>query len=842
VNNNFGELLPPSSLAGNVYDDANNDGIFQSTELGIGGVIVTLTGTDDLGNPVNLSIMTAFGGSYSFPNLRPGTYIITETQPSGYLDGKDTIGTPGGTTANDVFSNIVLGAGVNGVNNNFGELLPASLGDFVWYDTNLNGIQDLGEPGIDGVTVNLYDVSGNLVDTTTTSGGGIYGFTNLTPGNYLVEFILPAGFVFSPQDQGGDDTVDSDADTTTGRTTLTTLTPGENDLTWDAGMYEIPASIGDFVWNDANANGIQESGEPGIDGVTVNLYDVSGNLVATTTTSGGGIYGFTGLTPGDYYVAFTLPAGFVFSPQNQGGNDAVDSDADTTTGSTTSTTLIPGENDLTWDAGMYQQEQEPFAGCTPGYWKNHPDAWEPTGYTTDQMVSSVFTVPQGIDQQLANKSLIDTLDGGGGPDVDGAAQILLRAAVAALLNAAHPDINYPLTVAQIINDVNAALASLDRDTILALATKLDNFNNLGCSCGEPPVGNNPAIDIQKTPDQQTVNSGASVSFTITVTNTGDVDLVSIVVTDPQCQVAPTLQSGDTNSDNILQTTETWVYICAVNDVTQSFTNVATVSAQDGQGNTVNDSDDAVVTVNQPAEGLTPGYWKNHPESWPPTGYTTTQPVNTVFVVPTAIDPKIASKSLKDTLGGGGGSDINGAAKILLRAAVAALLNAAHPNINYPRAKQQVIDDVNAALGSLNRDKMLALADELDKLNNLEGDISATPVLNPKVQVQKPQVSVIDVPRETRVLQNFPNPFNPETWIPFELAEAANVKIEIYDMTGRLVHTLDLGYRSAGYYVNQSAAAYWNGHNFSGERVASGLYFYRLISGERSAVRRMLILK
>jgi hypothetical protein len=62
------------------------------------------------------------------------------------------------------------------------------------------------------------------------------------------------------------------------------------------------------------------------------------------------------------------------------------------------------------------------------------------------------------------------------------------------------------------------------------------------------------------------------------------------------------------------------------------------------------------------------------------------------------------------------------------------------------------------------------------------------------------------------------------------------------MTGRLVHTLDLGYRSAGYYVNQSAAAYWNGHNFSGERVASGLYFYRLISGERSAVRRMLILK
>jgi hypothetical protein len=99
-----------------------------------------------------------------------------------------------------------------------------------------------------------------------------------------------------------------------------------------------------------------------------------------------------------------------------------------------------------------------------------------------------------------------------------------------------------------------------------------------------------------------------------------------------------------------------------------------------------------------------------------------------------------------------------------------------------------------------------------------------------------------LPRETRLLANYPNPFNPETWIPFELAEAAKVTIEIYDLTGRLVRTFDLGYRSAGYYVERSAAAYWDGRNFLGERVASGSYFYRLLAGGDSAVRRMAIIK
>jgi len=95
----------------------------------------------------------------------------------------------------------------------------ASIGDYVWHDVNMNGLQDDGESGLDGVTVNLYDGSGNFLKTTTTSGGGYYIFEYLVPGDYYVEFVPPPDYDFSRQDQG-DDALDSDADPTTGFTTV----------------------------------------------------------------------------------------------------------------------------------------------------------------------------------------------------------------------------------------------------------------------------------------------------------------------------------------------------------------------------------------------------------------------------------------------------------------------------------------------------------------------------------------------------------------------------------------------------------------------------------------------
>lgn len=98
------------------------------------------------------------------------------------------------------------------------------------------------------------------------------------------------------------------------------------------------------------------------------------------------------------------------------------------------------------------------------------------------------------------------------------------------------------------------------------------------------------------------------------------------------------------------------------------------------------------------------------------------------------------------------------------------------------------------------------------------------------------------PEAFAVLQNYPNPFNPETWIPYQLAEASDVRIRIYDASGRMVRTLSLGNKEAGFYISKEDAAYWDGRNDLRETVASGVYFYHLQAGEGNAIHKMLILK
>ena len=121
-----------------------------------------------------------------------------------------------------------------------------------------------------------------------------------------------------------------------------------------------------------------------------------------------------------------------------------------------------------------------FQGCTPGYWKQtqHLDSCAATGFSPNQTLESVFDVPNSYG--LDTRTLRQALSFQGGSSTTAAARILLRAAVAALLNSAHPDIDYPRTTVEVIADVNAALASNDRSTILALAEELDDDNNFGC--------------------------------------------------------------------------------------------------------------------------------------------------------------------------------------------------------------------------------------------------------------------------------------------------------------------------------------------------------------------------
>ena len=101
---------------------------------------------------------------------------------------------------------------------------------------------------------------------------------------------------------------------------------------------------------------------------------------------------------------------------------------------------------------------------------------------------------------------------------------------------------------------------------------------------------------------------------------------------------------------------------------------------------------------------------------------------------------------------------------------------------------------------------------------------------------------IGQPTQNQLLQNYPNPFNPETWIPYQLSEDSAVSVSIYDTTGKLVRTLSLGFQSAGFYNSQGRAAYWDGRNALGERVASGIYFYQLTTPTFQQTRRLVIVK
>lgn len=104
------------------------------------------------------------------------------------------------------------------------------------------------------------------------------------------------------------------------------------------------------------------------------------------------------------------------------------------------------------------------------------------------------------------------------------------------------------------------------------------------------------------------------------------------------------------------------------------------------------------------------------------------------------------------------------------------------------------------------------------------------------------LTFVKLPMETALLANYPNPFNPETWIPYQLAIRAEATVTIHAADGKLVRTLALGQLPAGVYQSRSRAAYWDGHNAQGEPVASGVYFYTLTAGDFTATKKMLVRK
>ncbi|MFN8496181.1 MAG: SdrD B-like domain-containing protein [Caldilineaceae bacterium] len=255
----------------------------------------------------------------------------------------------------------------------------ASVGDRVFHDLDPkgatseainagNGVQDAGESGLDGVQVQLRTAVGSLVATTTTANGGAYRFDNVAPGSYYLVFVNPALGVWAKANQGADDALDSDADPSlvagvpgnAARTAVFALASGQVDLRWDAGIVLTTGSLGDYVWHDRNGNGVQDEGpDLGLANVTVKLFTNNDQLIATTTTDAKGFYRFSNVKTGQYYLAFDLPPSFDgFSPAEQGGDQAKDSNVTTQIGQSGHTPVFTftanGLVDLAWDAGLYQ--------------------------------------------------------------------------------------------------------------------------------------------------------------------------------------------------------------------------------------------------------------------------------------------------------------------------------------------------------------------------------------------------------------------------------------------------------------------------------------------------------
>lgn len=549
----------------------------------------------------------------------------------------------------------------------------ASYGDRVWLDLNFDGIQDAGEPGLNGIKVHLYEDSGpggfpdgirdtsvdRYVGFTVTADNffgepGYYLFPNLDRGYYYAVFEIPDGYVVSPDKQGGDPALDSnvafgdiwlDGDGNRfGMTEIVWLPQEGKDLTWDLGLWlpptgveivktagsaadgedywsisgqpvtytyvvtntgdiplvrlrvdddklgivakidgpllpgdsvtvtktsapltagvtnigtvvghpadpsgsEIPgaplvtaddpavvriyAALGDFVWHDLNRNGIQDGGESGVAGTVVTLYDELGNAIDSQTTGANGKYLFNTLLPGIYSVGFEPPAGYILTLQNQGSDSAKDSDADRGTGMTGSITLVEGQVDLTWDAGLFKYSslgdfvwidedadglqgaaevglngvtvnlfnadgtpaEDAYGNAMTTVTANHPDTGAPGYYIFDKLIPGSYKV-----QFIEPAGYLYTEQNADGAGINGA--------------------------------INSDASETDGMT--DLVTLAPGEHNPRIDAGFIP--SNPEIALTKLADKAVYSvDGEIITYTFVVENTGNVPLVDVMVTDP----------------------------------------------------------------------------------------------------------------------------------------------------------------------------------------------------------------------------------------------------------------------------------------------------------------------
>ncbi|WP_448513315.1 SdrD B-like domain-containing protein, partial [Staphylococcus aureus] len=325
-----------------VWEDTNKNGVQELGEKGVGNVTVTVF--DNNTNTKVGEAVTKEDGSYLIPNLPNGDYRVEFSNlPKGYEVTPSKQGNNEELDSNGL-SSVITVNGKDNLSADLGIYKPNyNLGDYVWEDTNKNGIQDQDEKGISGVTVTLKDENGNVLKTVTTDADGKYKFTDLDNGNYKVEFTTPEGYTPTTVTSGSDIEKDSNGLTTTG------VINGADNMTLDSGFYKTPKyNLGNYVWEDTNKDGKQDSTEKGISGVTVTLKNENGEVLQTTKTDKDGKYQFTGLENGTYKVEFETPSGYTPTQVGSGTDEGIDSNGTSTTG------VIKDKDNDTIDSGFYK--------------------------------------------------------------------------------------------------------------------------------------------------------------------------------------------------------------------------------------------------------------------------------------------------------------------------------------------------------------------------------------------------------------------------------------------------------------------------------------------------------
>ena len=399
------------TLSGTIYNDADAWWYFNDADKPFEGVTVRLLDAD--GNPVkdssgaDITTKTGADGKYTFTRLPLGSYKVEVVPGEAKIDGTDvnladykqTYGYGSSTSRSQIGQGKLVtpdpitltSAAPNATKIDFGFVKPVSLGNFVWFDANKDGIQDADEVGVAGVTVTLdgqldmdlvVDADGNPVKPATTDANGKYVFTNLLPSSYGVTFTIPDGYSETVSKAGDDRAIDSD-----GWQTWTVLKQGQDDMTIDLGLIA-DGTIGDTLfWDVDNNGGSEPSGaDKPLAGVTVKLtYTTPAGVekTLTTVTDENGKYSFKDLAPGDYVVTVDKASLATVCPECTAQTHAPSGDLTASEGQelslTSKVTLNPGamtNNDQDWAftgvantaivKAIAEPAEVPAGGFTPG--------------------------------------------------------------------------------------------------------------------------------------------------------------------------------------------------------------------------------------------------------------------------------------------------------------------------------------------------------------------------------------------------------------------------------------------------------------------------------------------